>query len=90
MPEDVTRQFLARLWELQAEAGLSNGQLARLLGCSPSYVSHLRAGRRGRQVGLTLTLAAIRRFPDLGVFLTSELPTGTVELPSVTDREDEH
>ena len=77
MSEENTRQFLARLWELQDASGISNAELARTLGCSPSYIRHMKAGRKGRRIGLHIALAAVRRFPDLGVFLLlADLPTG--------------
>lgn len=76
MSEEQTRDFLARLWELQRAARMTDKELAGLLGCSVSYLSHLRKGRpgRGKRVGLTFVLAAIARFPELSLFLVAELP----------------
>lgn len=77
MSEEITQQFLARLWELQAEAGVSNTELALILGCSPSYIRHMKAGRKGKRIGLHIALAAVRRFPELGSFLLlADLPVG--------------
>lgn len=77
MSTETTRQFLARLWELQADAGLRNADLARALGCSPSYLRHMKAGRKGDRIGLAIALAAVRRFPELNRFLMlADFPTG--------------
>jgi len=71
MTEETTRDFLARLWQLKLDAKMSNVELARHLGCSPSYISHLRRGRpgKGSQVGLEFALNAARLFPELRSFL---------------------
>ncbi len=89
MSEETTQQFLQRLWELQAEAGLSNAALARVLGVSPSYIHHLRRGRpgRGRRIGLNVALAAASAFPELRIFLSTELPVGNTDVPTVNDQE---
>lgn len=87
MSSETTRQFLDRLWELQAEAGLKNSQLARVIGCSPSYLRHMKAGRKGGKIGLAIALAAVRRFPDLNRFLLlAEFPAGN---DNVLPRNDE-
>lgn len=83
MSEEVTRQFLARLWVLQAERNLTDAQLAALLGCSKSYISHLRTWRRPRRLGLDIALAAARTFPELRSFLLSELPVSNTAEPTV-------
>lgn len=81
MSEEVTGAFLARLWELQAEAGLNSAELARRLGCHPSYIHHLKAGRRTR-IGLDIALNAANLFPELRrFFLSSELPVSNTPLP---------
>ncbi len=70
MSKEVTLAFLKRLWELQAEAGMSNAEVARILGCSPSYIRHMKAGRNAAQ-----------RFPELrSFFLPSELPVGNTDV----------
>jgi transcriptional regulator with XRE-family HTH domain len=85
MSEEVTRRFLARLWELQAEHGLKDAQLAAILGCTPSYLSHLRAWKRPRRLGLDFALAAARTFTDLRDVLLSELPVSNTALPPVDE-----
>ena len=77
MSEETTQQFLARLWELQEQAGIKNSALARLLGCSPSYIRHMKAGRKGNRIGLHIALAAARHFPELRILLLAELPEVT-------------
>lgn len=77
MSEETTKQFLARLWSLQDADGLSNAELSRRIGCDASYIGHLRAGRKGKRVGLDFALGAARLYPELrGFFLPSELPVG--------------
>lgn len=73
MPEEITRQFLARLWELQADAGLSDAALARRLEVHRTYISHMKSGRKGRRLTMDFALRAIREFPPLAVFLTPEI-----------------
>ncbi len=81
MSKEVTLAFLKRLWELQAEAGMSNAEVARILGCSPSYIRHMKAGRKGKQIGLSIALNAAQRFPELrSFFLPSELPVGNTDV----------
>jgi plasmid maintenance system antidote protein VapI len=81
MSEEVTRAFLVRLWELQAEAGISNADLARRLGCHPSYIRHLKIGDRKR-IGLDIALNAAKIFPELRhFFLSSELPVSNTDVP---------
>lgn len=74
MTEETTRAFLRRLWELQAERGLRNADLARALGISASYVSRLKSRPRVMRLGYAIALAAVREFPELGIFLRSDLP----------------
>lgn len=81
MSTETTRQFLARLWELQDEANLKNSELAVILGCSPSYLRHMKAGRRGKQIGLAIALAAVRRFPELNLFLLADFPVSKDNVP---------
>ncbi len=88
MSEETTRKFLERLWMLQEQAGLTNTQLARLIGASPSYVAHLKAGHRGKRLGLRYALMAVEQFPELRVFLTADLPTITPDVPADTQDEE--
>jgi transcriptional regulator with XRE-family HTH domain len=83
MTEEMTRRFLTRLWELQADAGLTNAELARRLGCSASYIHHIKTGRpgRGKSLGLNLVLAAVSLFPELNSFLVADLRTGNDNVP---------
>lgn len=71
MTEQQTQAFLTRLWEIQMERGLKNSQLATMLGCSSSYIRHLKRGRpgRGKRLGLNIALAAVREFPELSFLL---------------------
>jgi hypothetical protein len=81
MTEETTREFLTRLWQLQAERGVSNSQLARLLGISPSYVRRLKTRARVVRLGWNIALAAVREFPELAPFLTTDLPSSQDILP---------
>jgi hypothetical protein len=87
MSEENTARFLVRLWELQAEAGLNNSQLARAIGCDPSYVRHLKAGRK-KVIGLRIALGAVNRFPELSLFLLADFPRGQHNVPRSTEGED--
>lgn len=84
MSEAETKEFLTRLWEIQAERGLKNSQLAAILGCSPSYIRHLKRGRpgRGKRLGLNIALAAAREFPDLSFLLVAEFPVSNYDRDS--------
>lgn len=86
MTEDTTGKFLGRLWQLQAEAGLRDADLARILGCDPSYVRHLKAGRRKR-LGLPIALRATVRWPELRSILVAEFPLGTDNVRPSNDAE---
>ncbi len=74
MPPELAEAFLARLWELQAEQGLSGSALARDLGVSPGYISRMKRGARGHRLSLNFAHRATQRFPELALFLTSDLP----------------
>lgn len=65
MGEELSAQFLAELWRLQEEAGLTNAQLARDLGCKRSYLSRVKAGGRKSNISYEFALRAARRFPEL-------------------------
>lgn len=82
MDGETTKAFLMRLWELQSEAGISNADLARRLGCDPSYIRHMKAGRKGGRIGLDIAMKASALFPELRrFFLPSELPVSNTEIP---------
>lgn len=74
MPPEVASAFLARLWELQAEHGLTGAALARELGISEPYLSRLKRGIRGQRLSVNFVHRAVQRFPELAFFLTSGLP----------------
>jgi transcriptional regulator with XRE-family HTH domain len=67
--DDRHTTFLARLWELQAEAGLSDSALAEQLGVSQSYVSRLRSGDRGQRLTINIVGRAVHVFRELASFL---------------------
>ena len=75
MTEETTRKFLDRLWAIQAERGITNSALARLLGISPSYVCRLKTRPRVIRLGYEIALRAVAAFPGLAVFLSADLPT---------------
>lgn len=88
MPDQIAQDFLARLWELQAAAKLSNVALARRLGVSPGYISRLRTGNRPAEgISLSLALRAAEQFPDLRVFLSAALLTIKSPAPASTEGE---
>lgn len=78
--------FLARLAQLQADAGLNDAALARRIGVSQSTISRLMKGER-EQPHLRTLLAAIREFPELAVFVSGDVRQGTSMLPERTDEE---
>lgn len=85
--EDADRaRFLVRLWEVQAEAGLSGAALARLLNVDPSYIRLLKAGKRTRP-SLEVIYTAARQFPELACFLLpADLPDGHTAVTTVNDK----
>jgi DNA-binding transcriptional regulator LsrR (DeoR family) len=87
MTEQTTREFLARLWQLQAEHGIGNAELARRLGISPSYVRRLQTRANIRRLGYAIALAAAREFPELALFLRVDLPTSQCIVPICKDEE---
>lgn len=89
MTEETTRQFLARLWQLQAERSVKDAELARRLGISPSYVRRLKTRTNVRRLGFHIALAAVREFPELALFLTTDLPTSKPILPTCKDNEED-
>lgn len=75
MNPEQSEAFLARLWELQDEAGLSKRGLARELGVSRAYIQMLRSGKRGSHLSANFALLAAARFPELRVLLSLIVPT---------------
>ncbi len=69
------RAFLAKLWEMQAEAGLSDAALARDMGVSHSHVSRAKHDPT-RVFGVKFLLGACDRFPELAFFLSRDIPDG--------------
>lgn len=84
MDDHRDRDFLVRLWTLQAEHGLNDTDLARRLGVDASLVTHMKAGRKGRRLSLRFARAAVACFPELRSFLLSDLTT--ISDPLTTDR----
>lgn len=76
----MATELLTRLWQRQAEMGLTNAALATEIGVSESYVSYLRRGLRGRKLGADVYLRVLRRFPDLGFALPAVVPTGNATM----------
>jgi transcriptional regulator with XRE-family HTH domain len=86
MSDEIARAFLARLWELQAAAGISNVDLARQLHVTPSYVSRLKRGERsGSAISLALALRACTVYPELRFFLSSDVPASVECVPGRTE-----
>ena len=83
MADHREHNFLAALWRLQEEAGLSDSELARTLSVHYSLISHTKAGRR--RLGRKLILAAVEQFPSLGSLLSLNVPVVTNELPTGTE-----
>lgn len=73
-------ELLTRLWQRQAELGLSNTALASEIGVTQSYVSLLRRGKRGGRIGADVYLRVLHRFPDLGFALPAVVPTGNATM----------
>lgn len=85
MPDEIAAQFLARLWELQAAAGLSNGAVARRIGVTAAYIGRLRDGQRGRYLTLEFALRAASAFPELQSFLSVDMPVSHTDTPTGTE-----
>ena len=77
-------RFLSALWERQRSAGLTNAALADLIGVHEATISRLRRGER-QQPHLTTLLAIIRVYPELAVFVGSDVRQGTAIMPERTD-----
>ena len=89
MSEKTTREFLQRLWEIQAERGISNSELSRMLGISPSYVRRLKTRENVKRLGWHIALAAVREFPELASFLGVDLPSSQPIMPTCKDAGEE-
>lgn len=83
-----TARFLDGLWQGQRQRGWTDALLARKLGVHQSTVLRLKNGEHERP-GLTVALAIIREFPELAVFLTSDLRIGQSIMPICQDAEGE-
>ena len=70
--------FLQRLWELQAEAGLSDPALAREMGVNQSHVWRAKHDPT-RTFGVKFLLGACSRFPELRFVLSGDIPIRTLE-----------
>lgn len=70
--EARTLAFLQRLWELQAEAGLTDAVLARRMGVDQALVCRAKRDKP-RTVGSKFLLGAGSVFPELGLLLFPEL-----------------
>lgn len=84
MNQSREHAFLTKLWELQAEAGLSDAALAREMGVSHSHVSRAKHDPT-RTFGVKFLLGACDRFPDLALFLFHNMPIGTGNMTVGTD-----
>lgn len=67
--------FLTRLWELQAEAGLTDAALARELGVNQSHIWRAKNDPT-RTFGIKFALGACDRFPELRTLLFGNVPIG--------------
>lgn len=84
MTEATTTQFLTELWRLQEQRGLTDAEMARLLGISHPYLSRLKTGER-KPRSLAIALSMVREFPELAPFLSSDLRTDQPILPICKD-----
>ena len=77
--------ILRRLWELQADAGLSDAALARRLGVAQSNIS--RAKRcLNQSVSVKFLLGACSAFPALAFVVFPELQINTDNVHDCTDK----
>ena len=77
--------FLSRLWTLQADAGLSDAELARKMGVDQALVS--RAKHPGtKSVGSKFLLGAGSVFPELGFLLFPDLSIIQSDLSEVEEK----
>ena len=89
MGEEISAQFLAALWRLQDEAGLTNAQLARDLGCKRSYLSRVKAGGRKSNISYEFALRAARRFPELRQLLSPDVLDVTSSVTTISGESQE-
>lgn len=73
MSDPRERAFLGRLWELQADAGLTDSALAREMGVNHSHVWRAKHDPT-RTFGMKFLLGACDRFPELRFYLFAESP----------------
>lgn len=83
----ATTPLLARLWELQDRAGLSNAELATQLQVSTPYLWRLRNHERGDRVTLAFAQRVVSRFPELRPLLSAELPVSNTLCSTSQDKE---
>lgn len=75
MGSELSATFLRALWVEQAEAGISDAQLARDLGCDRAYISRLKGdANRPSNISMEFAVRAGTRFPALRVLLNSFFP----------------
>lgn len=74
--------FLARLWELQADAGLTDADLARQMGVDQALISRAKRDHP-KTVGSKFLLRAGTVFPELGFLLFPDLSNITTDMSPV-------
>ena len=77
--------FLAGIWRLQGSHELSDAALARKLEISHPYLWRMKHGQR--KPGLKTAMAIVRTFPELGIFLSSDLRQGRRTMRTRKDEE---
>lgn len=78
--------FLTRLWELQAEAGLTDAELARKMGVDPALICRAKRDTT-RTVGSKFLLGAGSVFTELGFVLFPDLSIITSDMSEIEDEE---
>lgn len=79
-PDFLLDLFRRNLRDLRVAAGLSQSELARKIGCAPSYICDLERGRRGPMLGTLAPLAdAIGIDPS---DLLRSNPGGNLKIPA--------
>lgn len=73
------QEFLARLWELQGAARMSDAELARRIGVHQAAISRRRNGG-ARTLSTKFILGAVDTFPELGCILHPDLQIITSDL----------
>lgn len=69
--KDIAIRFGALIKQLRAEKGMSQGDLAKIVGCQPQWISHIETGKRAPDLK---SLVALEK--ALGMNLISELEKG--------------